>query len=269
MADWSALVTIAMLLAMVWGVIALIRRGGHAKCKKQIADAEARADAVEQKLIKFQRGVRYFYQKEHRVFFDGEKAAGKSALVAKLVNPAVDIQKLKSTAGWVGLQQFLADEPFKDPQYPDNEAVRRHVLGYYDVPGETPEQLQALAEQQPPEAVIFVVDGTNPEASLARFSNERIVYFYGAKDIRASIKSSVIYVSKSDVLGDGPRQQIESYVRANLVPKLEKAGLTPTIVFGSALTGDHLPDVSSAIVKNLGLDKWLPQHPSVAVDLAS
>lgn len=258
----------ALIVTCLTALVAVFRGDRHAECKKQIADALARAQAAETQLKTFKKGVQYFYTKEHRVFLDGEKFSGKSALVAKLVNPTVDITGLQATQGWVGLQQFLCDEPFEDPRHPGSQAIRRHILGYYDVPGETPEQLQQLAEQQAPAAVIFVVDGSNPEGSVSRFSNERIVYFYGAKDIKASIKSSVIYVSKSDVLGEGVRRQVEDYVRTNLVTRLQKAGLSPTIVFGSALTGDHLTDVAAAIVKGLDLDRWLPKHPSIGVSVS-
>lgn len=242
-----------VIAAFIWALVASV---------KKMKAALRRADAAERALADQISKTEFFHPIEHRIFLDGEKAAGKSALVAKLLNPTTDIRTLQGTQAWVGLQQFLCDEPITDTEHPERRTVKKHFLAYYDVPGETPEELRDLANEKPPDAVIFVIDGTNVDASIARFSQDRIVYFYGAPDIKSKIQGSVIYVSKSDVVAGHLREQTEDRVRSTLLPLLKRAGLQPKIVFGSALTGDRLPEITGHLVESFKLSSFLPVHPS-------
>lgn len=272
MSDVSLGILFLFLLLLLLGFwLVRLYRKGVAQRKSELEEYRRRAEEAEHALRRQLDTTQFIIVAEHRVFLDGEKGSGKSALIAKLANPATDITKLRKTAGVAALQHTLCDQPFTDPAQPEKRMIRRHTLGYYDVPGERPQQLRELVNDKgAPDVLIFVVDGTNIEAGLSRFSEDRIVYLYGDKHVQATLKCSILYVSKSDIvvsksdiIGDGQRYQIEQKIKTTLWPIFEQARLKPKVFFGSALTGDRLQEILGHIIGELDLAQYYAVHPSM------
>jgi hypothetical protein len=199
----------------------------------------------------------------HRVLVDGPKASGKSALIAKWVNPATDISTLAASQGVTRIPHLICEEPYADPAHPGRTRVRRHSLVYIDVPGEKQDVIRKLVDEQPPEIMLFVADPLDLDGTVDRITADRFVYLYGAKDVHDSLKCCILYVSKADKFDPGTREQILVSVRERTLPLFQKAGLDPILIFGSALTGENLPVALGEIYKHLGLDKFLFKHPSL------
>jgi hypothetical protein len=231
---------------------------------ESIASLQARAATAENKLRDYLKVTEFYYDIRHRVYLDGAPGSGKSALVAKWVNPTVDIDKLRKSQGVSDIKHFLCREPFSDPNFPDRISVRRHWLDYFDVPGEQPELIRELSNEQPPEVLVFVVDPDHLEASVDRFSLDRFVFLYGGKDLQSALKSCILYVSKADRFEPGARDQIQNVVLEKILPLFVKAKLKPTFVFGSARTGEGLTQALGAILLSLGLERYLERHQSLA-----
>ena len=200
------------------------------------------------------------------VALDGIKESGKSALIAKWMNPTTDIRDLGATSAWA----------LHDPVQMCNPVIEgadgkpyehRYRLIFHDFGGEfRPELGQVLIEKNI-RAAILVIDPTHVQASLDRFSGGTLHMSYLTKHSLDHLICMLVYISKSDLVSEEQLRATEQQVRERLLPVIGHRFSEPynlRVVRGSAATGEGLFEAQAFVAEQFGFAQYLQKHKSLA-----
>lgn len=233
----------------------------HLRGRREIealkAEHQDRIKALEANHEAFQAAVTWIRYKDHFVILDGEKGSGKSALLAKWLNPSIDISNVNiSHSQAVTAYTFhLCSETIPEG---DKLVEVQHRLRFIDVPGEALEHFPDILLETPPSIALLVVDPLALDQSLARFSPAHCSVLYGSRALAGSVKGVAIYVSKSDM---DPRlvAAVTRKAKMSVAKELERYQQRIEVIPGSAKTGKGIPELQSFICSAIGVDRLFPK----------
>jgi hypothetical protein len=165
------------------------------------------------------KSITYWVDYDYDVALDGIKSAGKSALVARWMNPTTDVTALGATSG-IALHRpvQVCTHDFEGPDGTRHQ--HRYRLVIHDVGGEWRPQLGQVLIEKKIRAAILVIDPMELETSLERFSGGTLHMTYLTQNSLDNLICILIYISKCDLASEDQlvvaEQQVRYYGRGDL-----------------------------------------------------
>lgn len=203
--------------------------------------------------------VTRWHANNYNILVDGAKNSGKSAIVSKWANPAVDISKLSPSAGLSQIPVYLCSRFYsKDGKHLEE----RYQLKFHDVPGEHEELIVDIITEHGVDFILLVIDPTEPDTSFQRFNRTYLKSLYVSNKVRERVNRLIIYISKSDIASKENLENVHRLIDTEIVKPLS-AWYDPYIFCGSALDGSGLTETLGFIVKQVGIEKYYVKHESL------
>jgi signal recognition particle receptor subunit beta len=265
MIDWKWLAsTIVSTVATYLATCFAENKKHQDKMDRLRRDYDRKLADSDRKLADFEKGIEYYRNQYYVVILDGAEGAGKSAFVAKWLDPTLDIRTVtisKTTA-------MAINTVFLCSQIMPHKGSRldiRHQVRFHDVPGEKGiDETIDLIHEKEVKLFLLVVDPTRLNESQSRFNLQRITSLYKPKRIRSTCLGCVIYLSKKDIASDTQMETALNWVRSNLLVNIKDlyGEDNVTVISGSALNGDGLVEIQSKIASSLNLSEFFQKHQS-------
>lgn len=233
-----------------------------AQLETQQKKAQALLDARQKELDTFKRSIEYYTYVDHTVLVDGAQASGKSAMVAKWLDPTLDIRQ-KQIVKTVNIADYAC--PLCSERYTADNGLRcekRHRTRFIDVPGEASERLFGIIAKQRVKFVIFVIDPTDLQQSINRLSMHHVKFHYLNEIITTTCVGIAVYVSKADVATPEQIRKAITWAQTTLYKWLNMHYNDILVLSGSAVTGEGIFEIQSTIATRLDLGPHFPKHQS-------
>lgn len=230
-----------------------------------LAQYYSQVHPIKAQFEEFKRGVTYWDPVDFSVTLDGTKACGKSALVARWINPGTDITKLGATTGIATQGPVHVCSNFFEKNGIKHE--HRFRLNIYDVGGELEEQLAEIFDEKKVNVAILVIDPTKLEMTIERFSPNILRRTYLYKGALDTIRCLVLYISKTDIATPEQIERANEIARSRILPHLEHRyplGEKSIVIAGSARTGHNLHELLGFISNKLGFAQYYEKHKSLS-----
>jgi hypothetical protein len=209
----------------------------------------------------FLKSVKYRSYIDHAVILDGAQSAGKSAFVAKWLDPTLNINKVK-IAKTSSVADIACQLCFENREEDGKHLEIIHRVRFVDVPGEAPEKLLNIVGKGQVKFVLFVIDPTDLEAACKRLSKDHVKMLYTNDLLLRTCLGTAVYISKKDLATSAQLTEARDWVKSNLLVWLKPHHGDLHIQSGSALNGEGIFEMQSKIASELNLGQHFPRHQS-------
>lgn len=219
-------------------------------------------------------GVNISISKTHAILMDGVTTAGKSTLIASIVNPSLKSEilreNIKPTESEYQVKDFLACT-----ELPQKHIT--HYLRFFDMKGENSgsfidsldilKRQIVLGEMENKAILLIVWDISSLEIfgkSCRHFNEQRIRATYGSKEVSKIIKSIIVFFNKTDLVDYNAKDSVNTRIESgkqwlsSIFKTVFESGYEIHYVSGSAKNGNGTRECLGIILDELEISKYLP-----------